>query len=339
MKIKKTDLQEALEIIKPGLANKEVIEQSTSFAFMGSRVVTYNDELSLSHPIIGLDIVGAVKAEELYKLLSKLKGEELEIKVQETELIISQEKIKSGLTLQAEIKLPLDSIGSIGEWHDLPGDFCKHLEFCAQVCGKDLSRPVLTCVNVKQDGMFEASDSFRLVVCKGKEIGVPDFLIPANLTTEVIKVNPFQVAAGDGWIHFRTQNETIISCRIYSERFPDVTKLLRVEGETLQFPKSISGLIDRASVFSKRDHFLDETIEITIGEKKLKVKSSSDTGWYTEETNMRYSGPEITFGITPKLFITIFEQVQEVVFSKDRIKFTGPDWTYMGLLRALPEKK
>lgn len=339
MKIKKTDLQEALEIVKPGLANKEVIEQSTSFAFMGSRVVTYNDELSISHPIDGLSIIGAVKADELYKLLSKMKGEELEIESQGTEIIIEQGKIKSGLTLQAEIKLPVDSIGDMGEWTDLPEDFCKHLDFCAQASSHDMSRPVLTCVNIRQDGTFEASDSFRLAVCRGKEMGVPDFLLPATLATEVVKMEPFQIATGDGWVHFRTPKETIISCRIYSEKFPDITKILQVEGEILIFPKTISELIDRASVFSKRAHFLDETIEITIGGKKLKVSSTSDTGWYIEETNMRYDGPEVTFGITPKLFITIFEQVQEAGFSKDRIKFTGDDWVYVGLLRDVPVKK
>ena len=69
MKLNKTDLQKALEIVKPGLANKEMIEHSTSFAFIGGRVVTYNDEISLSHPVEGLEIEGAIHAEELYKLL------------------------------------------------------------------------------------------------------------------------------------------------------------------------------------------------------------------------------------------------------------------------------
>ncbi len=32
MQIKRTELKEALEIVKPGLASKEIIEQSTSFA-------------------------------------------------------------------------------------------------------------------------------------------------------------------------------------------------------------------------------------------------------------------------------------------------------------------
>jgi hypothetical protein len=73
--MKKTDLIKALEAVKPGLANKEMIEQSTSFAFMEDRVVTYNDEISISHPLKGIPIVGAIKADELYAFLSKVKIE------------------------------------------------------------------------------------------------------------------------------------------------------------------------------------------------------------------------------------------------------------------------
>jgi len=77
MNIQKEQLKKALETVKPGLAGKEIIEQSTSFAFMGDRVVTYNDEISISHPVEGLNLTGAIRAEELYQLLSKLKREEI----------------------------------------------------------------------------------------------------------------------------------------------------------------------------------------------------------------------------------------------------------------------
>ncbi len=66
--ISKKKLQEALEIVKPGLSNNEIIEQTTSFAFIDGRVITYNDELSISCPVEELNVQGAVKAEELYQI-------------------------------------------------------------------------------------------------------------------------------------------------------------------------------------------------------------------------------------------------------------------------------
>ena len=88
MIINKTNLQTALEIVKPGLASKELIDQSTSFAFMGDRVVTYNDDISVSHPIEGLNITGAVKADKLYALLNKLKQEEIEVEICGGEILL-----------------------------------------------------------------------------------------------------------------------------------------------------------------------------------------------------------------------------------------------------------
>ena len=75
--MKRIDLLKALEIVKPGLASKEIIQQTTSFAFIEGRVVTFNDEISISHPVPDLDIQGAVQADELYKFLKKTKADEI----------------------------------------------------------------------------------------------------------------------------------------------------------------------------------------------------------------------------------------------------------------------
>jgi len=115
MEIKRTDLIDALAIVKPGLASKEFIEQSTSFAFVAGRVITYNDEISISQPIEGIDFEGAIKADELYQLLSKLKADVIDLSINDAEITIQCGKISAGMTLQEEIKLPLEEIGEISK--------------------------------------------------------------------------------------------------------------------------------------------------------------------------------------------------------------------------------
>jgi len=92
MKIEKSKLQEALRIVEPGLAEKEIpyLEQSKSFAFVGGKIITYNDEISISHPIEGWgDIEGVIQAKKLYDLLSKLSAKELDIFInKKSEMII-----------------------------------------------------------------------------------------------------------------------------------------------------------------------------------------------------------------------------------------------------------
>jgi len=99
MKIKKDDLKRALEIVKPGLANKEIIEQSGSFAFIEGRVVTYNDEISVSHPIKDLEITGTIRAEELYKFLGKIKEEEIDVNCTESEIVLKCGRATTGFAI------------------------------------------------------------------------------------------------------------------------------------------------------------------------------------------------------------------------------------------------
>ena len=55
MKIETSKFKTALDVVKPALASKEIIEQTTSFAFINGTVVAYNDEINeLNSNINGL---------------------------------------------------------------------------------------------------------------------------------------------------------------------------------------------------------------------------------------------------------------------------------------------
>ena len=135
MKISRVELLEALEKVKPGLANRELIEQSTSFAFIGDRVVTYNDEISVSHLVKGLEnMKGAIKAKTLYEFLARVKDEEIEIEQEENEVLIKTGRSKAGLRFEYEIRLPFEEVGEIGKWKKLPEDFVDALRLSYPAC-------------------------------------------------------------------------------------------------------------------------------------------------------------------------------------------------------------
>ena len=335
MKINKTELQKALEIVKPGLANKEMIEHSTSFAFINGQVKTYNDEISLSHPVEGLEIEGAVQATELYQLLSKLKKDDIEITVESNQIIIkASARSTAGLTLQQDIKLPLEEIGDVGKWKTLPEDFIRHVSFAVGSCSRDMSKPVLTCVHVNKDGKIEGSDGFRIARCTlEKGMPVKTFLLPAASAIQMVRLQPTKIAEGAGWIHFQTKAGTVMSCRVFEDEFPDVTAFLEVEGIEVIFPRTILESLDRASVFSKRDHFLDEHITVVLEDNRMKVKSKSLTGWFEEELNMKYTDDSISFDITPYLLRDILNETLTCIICEDRLKFEGGGWVYITTLK------
>lgn len=334
MELKRSDLLEALAIVKPALANKEFIEQSTSFAFLQGRVVTYNDEISISHPIEGIDFEGAIKADELYQLLSKLKADMITVTVNAVEISIQCGKSKAGLTLQEEIKLPLEEIGSISKWQKLPEAFCEAVKFVWSSCSTDMSRPILTCINVKKSGHFIGSDGF--CICSFEltdEMPTTEFLLPASMAQHVLKLNPTKISIGEGWIHFKSKQGTVLSCRTFVETYPNFENFFKVKGTTIPFPKSTKESIERASVFSKRERVIDEEVVITFEENKMKVKSTSNTGWFEEKLNVKYSGPSISFSITPYLLMDILDKTENCILGETTILFYGENWHYVARLR------
>ncbi len=336
--MKKADLQKALEIVKPGLASKEMIEQSTSFAFMEGRVVTYNDEISLSHPVEGLDITGAIKADGLYQLLNKITKEEIEITVDKNEVLIKAGRIRAGLTLQKKIKLPLDEIESREKWKTLPEDFTRFMSFAMSSCSRDMSRPILTCVHVNKKGFIESSDGHRITHCEMEEkMPVDTFLIPASTVQQVVKLKPTKISGGKSWVHFKTDEGSVMSCRVYEDEYPDTSVFLEVEGVDITFPKTMEDVLERASVFSKRDYTLDEMVELCLEDNRLKIKSQSDAGWFKESVNMKYTDLAVTFSIAPYLLKGILSETSTCVLCEDRLKFQGAGWVHIALLTESAE--
>lgn len=332
--MKKENLQYALEVVKPGLANKEVVEQSTSFAFIDGKVVTYNDEISISHPVEGLDITGAIQAEELYQILKKIDKEEIEISVVDNEIRLTAGKSRAGLILHQEVKLPLEEIGAIGKWKALPDNFLKGLQFAVPSCSRDNSRPKLTCVHCSDNNYIEASDGHRISrLTLSDPLPVASFLLPADSTLKVLRLMPTKIAEGKGWIHFKTEEGTILSCRVFEEKYLELDPHVKVEGNWVTLPETIYDIVDRANIFAKRDSVFDEEITITIEKQKLTVRSESDAGWFEEKTKIE-STDSLKFKITPILFKSIIKETQSFICSNKALRFDGEDWFYVMALKA-----
>lgn len=336
MKIKKQDLITALEKVRPGLSSKETIQQSTSFCFLEGNVVTYNDELSISSPVSGLEITGAVQATELYQLLKKLKQDELELTVTENEIQLTSGKTKAGLTLQTEIKLPLSEVERKSKWKVLPEGFKDALRFAVSSCSKDMSKPVLTCVHINQTGFVEGCDNYRVARWTLEaEFPTGTFLIPQSSVLELLKLEPVKVALDGGWVHFITEDKTTMSCRVIDDKFPDTGKLLGVSGVEVSLPEGIVEVLDRATIFAKRDSSMDENITVILEKGKVKIESKSETGWFKEDVeNKGYSGEELKFDITPNLLKGILQETSVFEHCVNRLKFSGANWNYIVSLRG-----
>lgn len=336
MQINREELEKALALVKPGLAARDIVEQSTSFAFIDGCVVTYNDDISLSCPVKGLEIQGAIKADEFFQFIRKVKKDEIEVEMEGEEILFKAGRTKAGFTLQNEILMPLENLKEKKtRWHPLPDDFCHYLSLAMGACGSDMSRELLTGVNVERDGYMTASDSFKIMRCDtGQELPVDTFLIPAKSAAEVVKLNPEKISRSKGWIHFKDKEGATLSCKIFAEEYPDVTEFMEVIGYDIAFPSKINEILDRAGVFAKREHILDEEVVITVGGNRFKVRAKSDTGWIEEEVNFKFGEDPFSFTVTPYLLRDILKETTACVVGERALKFEGAGWIYIAWLQS-----
>lgn len=335
MEIEKNKFKRALELVKPALSSAEAIENTTSFGFSKNKVTAYNDEICISHVIDGLDLSGLVIADELYSFINKMNGLTLKMEVDEKQLILKSGRMKAGFVLKADESLPLDELHRQKKWHDIPNQFLESLRLAAKSVSKDNNKPILTCVHVNKQGFIEGSDNLRIMRCTmNEEFPFSSFLIPSKSVQEVLKLKPNKIALTKGWVHFKNEENTDISCRLFLDNYPDTNAFLHVKGKKLTFPKSIIKILEKASIFKRGDSELTTEATFLIKDGFMLIKSESNVGnWYKQKEKIDYSGTPFSFMVTPILLHDIVSLQRTCTIGSKLIKFEGDGWIYINALR------
>lgn len=333
MKTSKKELLRALEAVAIGLACKELIEQSTSYVFLEDRVLTYNDEVSVSFPYAA-GFTGVVPAKELLALVRRCSAEDIDVEVTESELLMKAGSIEAGLTLKQEITLPTETIEGAKKWRPVPPDFAKALKFCMGSCATDMSRFILTNVHVRGTDVIEASDGLRISqYMLEKEMGCDAFLIPAHVCSKIHGYDLKKICVDGGWVHFMTADKAIISCRIVSEAYPDTDAHTKIKGSKITFPKELKEALERAAVFYKKDYVLDELVDVAIAKGRMTLKANGVAGWSEEKLRVT-TDAEVSFCITPYLLQDILSETLDAELQTPKLIFKGTNWLYLTLLRG-----
>ena len=334
MKIETERFKQLLTAVKPGLSNKDIIEQSTKFVFMDGKIVTFNDEISIQAKLEELDFIGAVDSDQLYKLVTRLKANEVEITQAENELVFKAGRVKAGIVIDAAINLPLEEIDKNKEnWQKLPKNFVEGLKFVVGSCSSDMSSQIITCVNFSGNSVI-GTDRYRISKFEYKKDLPFETLIPAKTIKNLITFKPTLVDKGQGgWIHFKNEEGLLFSCRILSEKFPNCDHIF-VMGKTkkIKLPDSLSEILERVAVFADGITQLDERVDISFKKNKMIIESTSDSGWIKETEKVDYKDEEICFSISPYAFKDIVKNNSNMEIGKDKIMFAENNWKYVAAL-------
>jgi hypothetical protein len=338
MKINRMALLSSLEAVVPGLAKKDVVEQSSCFVFSDGVVATFNDEIAcLKELPEGLNLTGAVVAEPFLKLLWKMPDETIALEAKAGALVVKGKGKRGTIRMEAEVLLPVDTVEDVGEeaWGELPSEMMEALNIVQMCAGtsKDDSF-CLTCVNFTPD-YIEACDNFqvsRYTIPTGVKEAT---LVRRDSIKHITGLGMVDMAETDTWLHFRNGTGLQLSCRRYKDEFPNVEPILDVQdAHTTTLPPGISEAVARAEIFSSENSEQNQ-VAIKLGANRFQITGKGANGEFTERKDVKYDGTECTFLIAPNLLVQLVDRHTEASISGNRLMVENGKFKYVTCLGEL----
>ncbi len=333
--MKTATLLKALNIVRPGLGTTELVEQSTNFAFKDGYVFTYNDEISISHPLEEeLDIEGAVSSKELYAFLSRVDAKEVRLSVTGNELLVKAgKKSRAGFPIQTDVVLQRPDFEG-AKWREITPELIKKLKFISMAASTDASTPDITGIHIRTDGIIEAGDRHRVARYESNIEVDENVLFPADIMPTIVSLNPIFFCVHNNWIHFETEDNTILSSRTIDAVYPKLDHIFAEDdnAQNIVFPSTLHSIIERAEVFTIEQRMFDQSIDFHITKGLLTVKVQADVGWFEERAKINYDGEEFKFNVVPVVLKDIvksgFANVRLNMLTKS-ISFKDEKWEYV----------
>lgn len=330
MKIGRESLLSVLESISPGLAAKEMTEQSACFVFEGRRVYTFNEEIFCQRDI-DLPIHGAVRAKPLLDLLSKLQDDLIEIDQDGGELLIKAKKKKSGIRMESEILLRVDGIDEPDRWKSLHPDFPEAVAIVRSCASKDESLFIMTCIHIHPD-FIEASDRFQIARYP-MSTGVDEsMLVRAESLGKIIGFGMTDVSVTQSWIHFANTEGLKISCRRFLEDYRDMSVFLEPgDVKKLTLSGSVAEAVDKAKIFSA-DNAGGDHLLISLSDNRMIIEGVGAGAWYKELQEVVYTGPPLKFSISPKLLVEVAQKSSDCGIDDRRLFIDTGKFLYVSCI-------
>lgn len=324
MKIKKQQLIDVLQVIKPAVSQKGIVEQMDCFLFTGQYVFAYNDKISIGHPF-ETDFNCGISAEELYRVIAKCPSDDIDLSFTENELVVAAKKFKSGIKhTEGELFdiLP-DKVLNAVKWKSAPAEMQEGIDLCSFSAAKDASVPFLNCVAVIQDHIV-SSDNYRVSRYTLPK-AIPDsFLLPVKAAVELCKISGIShYSLHAGWALFKNKETGVIFCaRVVAVDYPDasISDILDVKGERFKIPDEVLPAIEACDIFAD-PVALDSRMTLKIQKDVLCCKSKNDRGWMEYSLDVKTKIDNLEIDINPIFLGHILKHATMVTHGENKLLF------------------
>lgn len=335
IRVNRAQLLQQLESVLPGLAQREIVEQSSCFVFKDGEVITFNDDVACRRGC-ELKITGAVHAEPLLAVLRKLPEEDVRIEIGDGRLLIKgKSNRESGITMDAEILTPVDKVKPPEKWKKLNEEFADAITIVSQCAGKDEDAFAATCVHITPDWV-EAFDNSKMTRYNLRTKIKEPVLVRATSIKSMTALGMTEFSETDTWLHFRNPVGLVMSVRIWREEatdFPDLTPFLKTSGVPTTFPKGLVDAVARCNIFSS-EMAENNQVSVQLKPGKLKVRGDGSRGYFKESKKINYDGPVMAFQVAPELLVELLKRHNECEITPETLKVDNGKFTYVTSLEV-----
>ena len=333
----RTDLITALKTVIPGVAKGDVLfTGADSFVFRNGLIQSYNDDISVTYPL-DTGINGAVKALELFKVLDKMSGSEVDLTISDNSLLVTDGVTELSMQLiEYDIEDLLNDL-SINEldWKNLPGRFMEALRLCLPSVSCNVIHGGLTGIHCHGSDVV-SSDNFRaMLVTLDGDLG-ETFTLPGGAVRELLKLDDLeQYAVTESWGHFMSSGGAVFSTRLIASEFPyeNLKNMFPSDdemGEIYELPEGLELALERADILSYQDSGLNY-INVKPKGKFLIVTGERQYGSIKEKVKLgKRSWPEgVSININPRYFISIVKMTKTFYTSNKLVYFYGDNFKHV----------
>lgn len=338
MEINRRELLEILKSVRVGIVKKSELEQAGHFVFTGKEVASYNDQICISHPF-KTDFKCSLPAEELEKILGKIKEDLIQFSFADDRLLIKSKKTKASLvaSIDEEIyecinKLKLSKIKK--KLQPIPKGFIEGLRMCMFSVSSDMTQTHLTCVNIANNRIM-SSDDFRVSMYSLPEPIDAKLLIPGTSVFELVEFPIETYHFERNWAYFATENGCFFCCRLVDAQFDDVAELYDAFDnepyEIIKFPEDTQKLVENVSILADGEFEMDKRITISVSKGYMTFKGKNVKGWIEQKLKIKYKGEDLKMCINPIFLSQILDKTAKtkVNVKLEQVMFTTKHFNHL----------
>lgn len=293
--MKREDLLKAIEYIMPGIDKTNSPLGMDFLVFDKGYLRSFNDVVSVSFHIDDLskEYQCAIKAQELYKILSRMEGDQVRLSLTPTELTVKNPKttLKMSLMEKKPLETLMERLASLStgklKWNPLPSDFMEGLDLCAPSAKVNPTLGILAGIAMTKRRIM-ATDNQRISLYMMKEELPEEFLLPVEVIRDVIKYGSEakSISIMDNWVHFSDKKGLILSTRRLMGEYP-VDRVLTILKENspgsstqpYRLPEGLEKALDRAEVLAEtEEEYKIPIVSLRRKEKFLILQGQQNIG-------------------------------------------------------------